>query len=144
MPSKDAHIVAARQNQRVIDYLVKGDADFSGWVVTVAFYKALHVVEAMFAVDFPEQPHTDTHVQRNNLLKSHQYSNVWTHYRPLWQASLIARYLQENENTPTYEVFSEYMPPEKVQSLILCHYLRQVEHSAEKRLGESGVFALPD
>ena len=50
MPSKEAHLTAAKRNQATIDYLLAGDEHLP-WVVTVAFYKALHLVEAVFAAD---------------------------------------------------------------------------------------------
>src|SRR3990172_8898931 len=103
MPSKDAHLAAARENQDVIDYLCLQVDKFPGWIATVAFYKALHVVEALFAVDGTGSGgHTDRHEDRNRLLKkTSRYQHIWKSYRPLYQASLIARYLRENTNTDT-------------------------------------------
>ncbi len=136
MPSSEAHIAAARENQRAIDYLAERIDAFPGWVAVVAFYKALHVVEAVFASDGTGGGHTDDHRTRNAVLKSTvRYQQIWRFYRPLYQASLIARYLRENDKRPEYEVFSRFMPPEKVRSLILNHYLKQVETSAGRLLG---------
>jgi hypothetical protein len=132
MPSKDAHLSAARENQRVIEYLCQKVDEFPGWVATVAFYKALHVIEALFAVDGTGvDGHTDKHEQRNTLLKkTRRYQQLWKFYRPLFQASLVARYLRENQNVPTHEVFATYMPPDTVVRLVLGHYLKQIEKSA--------------
>jgi hypothetical protein len=131
MPSKDAHLSAARENQLAIEHLCKVD-QFPGWVTTVAFYKALHVIEALFAVDGAGAAgHTDRHEQRNTLLKkTKRYQQLWKFYRPLYQASLVARYLRENQNVPTYEVFAKYMPPDVVKGRVLGHYLKQIEKSA--------------
>ena len=49
MPSSEAHVRAALNNQATIDYLLAGGVVHAPWVVTVAFYKALHVVEAVLA-----------------------------------------------------------------------------------------------
>lgn len=136
MPNKEAHIAAALENQKVIDYLCERADDHPGWVVTVAFYKALHVVEAMFAGDPSGPGHTDSHIIRNNVLKNRKYSHIWKNYQPLYTASLIARYLRSNENAPTYEVFSAFMPANVVKNMVLGHYLRQVEKSAGNILGD--------
>lgn len=136
MPSKDAHVAAALHNQRVIEYLYERIDDFPDWVVTVAFYKALHVVEAVFAGDAKASSrHFDTHHDRNvELRKNKRYSNIWKGYGPLYQLSLNARYLREDGDGPKYEVFSKYMPPEKVQTTVLDHYLHQIEKTAAKLL----------
>ncbi len=61
MPTKEAHVAVAKSNQRTIDYLLQTD-DHLGWVVTVAFYKALHIVEAMLHADqSAPRKHTDDH-----------------------------------------------------------------------------------
>ncbi len=41
MPSREAHIAAARENQRALEYLSERFDSFGGWVAVVAFYKAL-------------------------------------------------------------------------------------------------------
>jgi hypothetical protein len=140
MPSKEAHLAAARENQRAVDYLSEKLDQFPGWTATVAFYKALHIVEALFAVDGAGLAgHTDEHRERNRILKSvPRYQHIWRHYRELFQTSLIARYLRENQNAPDYEVFSRYMPPEKVKQLVLNHWLLQVERSAMALVGGEG------
>lgn len=106
MPSKQAHIQAAKSNQVTIDYLLKDDAHLA-WAVTVAFYNAMHTVEALLANGQESVEHTDDHKVRNRLLKSdRRYAQVWKMYRPLFEASLVARYLRSDDNGPTYEVFS--------------------------------------
>lgn len=87
MPSKEAHVAAAKQNQATIDYLLISN-DHLPWVVTVAFYKALHVVEAVFVADtHSPAAHTDDHKVRNRLLKTtNRYQQLWRMYRPLWEA----------------------------------------------------------
>jgi hypothetical protein len=136
MPSKEAHIAAAKKNEAALRHLLSGD-DHLGWVVTVAFYKALHIVEAVFAVDSKlGVDHTDDHAKRNRILRETvRYSHFWKHYRPLWNLSLIARYLQSDDNAPVYEVFSTYMPREAVEGIALGHHLRQIEKSAIAYLG---------
>ena len=40
MPSKKAHLAAAKENQAAIDYLCIQVESFPAWVVTIAFYKS--------------------------------------------------------------------------------------------------------
>lgn len=138
MPSKEAHLAAAAENQQAIDYLSERLDDFPGWTTTVAFYKALHIVEALFAVDGAGAGgHTDDHRERNRILKqTKRYQQIWRYYRELFQASLVARYLREDQSGPTYEVFSRYMPPQRVRQLVLNHWLRQLGMSAARLAGD--------
>lgn len=91
MPSKQAHVTAAKSNQAAIDYLLKEDTHLA-WVVTIAFYKALHTVEALLASGSESVKHFDEHKTRNKFLKSdHRYSQIWKMYRPLFEASLVLK-----------------------------------------------------
>ena len=138
MPSKAAHVAAAKRNQATIDYLLVGSDEHLPWVVTVAFYKALDVVEAVFAADQkgPVQ-HTDDHKIRNQVLKTtNRYQQLWRMYRPLWEASLIARYLRTDDNAPAYTDFAQYMNRSQIEQRLLGHYLAQIESSAAKLMGE--------
>lgn len=45
MPNEEAHIRLANRNQAVIDSLLPRVDEFSEWVTTTAFYKALHVID---------------------------------------------------------------------------------------------------
>ena len=83
--------------------------------------------------------HTDDHKARNNLLKTtRRYQQLWKFYRPLFQASLIARYLRENTGAPTYAVFPQYMPSTAVKDRVLGHYLKQIEKSASALAAAAG------
>ena len=78
------------------------------------------------------------------MLRTHnRYAFLWRHYKPLFDASLNARYLRENENAPTYDVFSDYMDATVVERLVLNHYLRQVEQGPARLLREPDLLAGP-
>jgi hypothetical protein len=131
MPTAEAHLAIARKNQLLIERLRPAMAEHSAWVATVAFYKALHIVEAVFFHD-AEIRHTSDHGVRNShLRKIRRYAKVWSHYGPLYRTSLIARYLAE-ERGPAYETFGDYMTPEQVEREALNHHLRQIEQSAAR------------
>jgi hypothetical protein len=139
MPSKDAHLAAVAANQGTIEFLLADAERHLPWIATVAFYKALHIVEALFAAD-PRSPveHTDNHKVRGKILKTtSRYQKIWSMYRELHQASLIARYLHESDDKPTVDVFSKYMPRAKVEGLLLGHFLIQIEKSACSLLGDA-------
>ena len=138
MPSKEAHIAAAKQNEKAVNYLLAAGDCHLAWAAAIVFYEALHIIEAILEAD-PDckVSHTDDHSSRNRLLKStNRYSQLWKMYRPLYDASLIARYLRENEGKPTYEIFSRYMPRNKLESTLIGHYLTQIKKSATKYLGD--------
>lgn len=138
MSSKDAHCQAALENHKVVQYLSQRIDEFPQWVMTVAFYKALHIVEAILAAD-PEssRQHTDDHGQRNQLLKTtKRYHFIWEHYRPLYNDSLIARYLREDSDAPICDVFSKYLPPKKIQETHLNHHLVQIIKSGRRLLND--------
>jgi hypothetical protein len=129
MPSKQAHLAAADHNQAAIDHLRLRIVDLPDWVVVAAFYKALHLVEAVFAHDGIN--HAQDHGQRNEILKkTNRYKNLWRNYSPIWQASLVARYL-EHVGPGDSRTFPNYLDAKTVESLVLNHYLRQIERTVQ-------------
>jgi hypothetical protein len=60
-------------------------------MLTVAFYTAIHAVEALFFKD--SIPHGGSHDDRNRLLKTRaRYASIWKAFRPLYEASIVSRY----------------------------------------------------
>ncbi|MBX9677206.1 MAG: hypothetical protein K2X38_00495 [Gemmataceae bacterium] len=144
MPSKAAHLELAKRNGEMLVHLVERIDQFPEWAATVAFYRALHLVEAAFAVD-KEIGHGGDHGTRNwHLKKKKKYAKVYAGYRPLWAASIIARYLENDEQAGSYICFSEYLSAHDVNRKLVRHYLRVVESSVEQLLGEPlSPIALP-
>lgn len=128
MPTEAVHIAKANHNQALIERLLPDIDTFSDWITTIAFYKALHIVEAVFANN-PRIGHGQNHEARERYLKAgpdrNKYRHIYEHYKPLYDASLVARYLAEGGGD-----FSEYLTSDDVRDLILGHYLHQVEQSA--------------
>jgi hypothetical protein len=86
MATAAAHAHQANHNQNFLGAI---DANvFPDWVVTVAFYKAVHVVEGLLV---RKGRSTGSHEQRNRVLKR-QFASVWQEYRPLYNQSRAARY----------------------------------------------------
>jgi len=97
-------------------------------VATVAFYRAVHLVEAVFAKG---GNHGHTHEGRERILKQDKALNrLWHNYRQLYSASIVARYLGRGNVT----AFSQYMSSDQVQSILLDHHLRQIEKTVKKLL----------
>jgi len=122
MPSKNAHEAMAKRCQVTIDFLLTEKEQHSEWIAVVSFYKALHLVEMLFAAE--GITHSRNHESRESVLKStRKFGNIWKHYRPLWTISTNARYLS------TCDSFGEYMSPENVEKEVVNHRLKQVEKS---------------
>src|SRR5438105_3378874 len=64
---------------------------YPDWMVTVVFYTAMHAVQTLLATDGAGVP--GTHAARNQTLKgTRRYQKIWEHYRPLYDAAIVARY----------------------------------------------------
>ena len=142
MPDLAIHEKIAENNQAVIDNLLKesegGFQAFAPWVVTVAFYKALHLVECILYVDGQldrRKPlHSQNHTERNDTLRQRKYAKLWKHYYALYNASMTARYLTDAGNGGVEQYFKQYFGSvDKIRSMMLNHHLRQIEHIFEDR-----------
>ena len=90
MPNKNSDLCTARENRELAIFLSEDERSIA-LSVTAACYSGLHLIEAAFA---HIGEHCDEHSQRNARLKKEQsLQRLWRHYRPLYDASLRARYL---------------------------------------------------
>jgi hypothetical protein len=132
MPSEKSHLDLANHNQALISRLLPEIDTFADWVATAAFYKALHVVEAVFATD-KDVRHGRDHTHREECLKKNpRYKKIYQHYRVLLSVSKRARYLQDVSTC-----FSDSFSPQQVIDEVLKHDLHQVEVSAAKFLKDA-------
>ncbi len=132
MPGVTEHRQLADHNQALIDLLSPRRDEFADWVATVAFYKAVHLVEAVFFHNSGE--HSYSHDDRRRRLReNNRYLQLHRHYFILYEASVVARYLASS-NLRGYRTFTDYMTWEDVQAQLLNHSLRQIEQSAERLL----------
>ncbi|MDD4892077.1 MAG: hypothetical protein PHU85_19315 [Phycisphaerae bacterium] len=131
MGTEAEHLKRAQKNGRAIEYLLLKLGDHPEWVATIAFYKALHLVDALLYHEF--QAHGGNHDNRDRQIKTnHRYSHIAKFYGQLLRASLLARYLDDPR-----VAFEDVFPPEKVKSEILDHMLSQLEHSVSTFLSQS-------
>lgn len=114
MASETDHIRLANRNHEVLTVLL-GEGRFLDWAATVAFYKAVHVVEAVFANDL--HSHSPSHVERERTLKIARYKGIFTNYGHLLTASRVARYL-EASGPGRFKTFADYMDDAKVRHVI--------------------------
>lgn len=105
MSSYQAHLHQAQHNEGLLSELM-ASLSYKDWLVTVAFYSAIHYVEAAFFND-PSIRHTDTsiptypdgrwrdspHIWRMKLLEKHYPEYAWRSFRSLYNESYVARYL---------------------------------------------------
>lgn len=141
MSDELSHLAQAVHNQDTINHLLNAPSDQSDWIATAAFYKALHLVEAVFAND-KKISHGHNHETRERILKVYrEYSDIGKHYRILWSISMVSRYLQ-GKDSKSYHAFSEYMTADEVKSKVLGHLLHQVQKGAIKHLSDAGKKAV--
>jgi hypothetical protein len=141
MPDLISHQEAATRNQIVLNCLLtnydNSPNDFVHWVITVAFYKALHLVEGIFYVDGLTSKekrafHSKDHQERNQRLKSNKrFEHLWRHYRPLWEASMVARYLFDVHSGRDQTDLQAYLPEDSIRSKFIGHHLKQIEKTFE-------------
>jgi hypothetical protein len=143
MPTLDAHAALACRNHAVLDMLLPHCDAHPEWVVTVAFYKAVHLAEAVFKCE--DGTDSTEHWDRNERLRR-DHQHVWKLYSPLWMASKVARYLECGQpGTATHRVFSTFSAhrsPNQVRNYV-SHNLRKIEDWAIKSTGGKVHFTYP-
>jgi hypothetical protein len=87
MATVAAHTSQASHNQAFLDTIDRNL--FPDWVITAAFYKAVHIVEALLV---RKGTPSGNHTNRNAILKR-QFTTVWHDYHPLYNQSRVVRYL---------------------------------------------------
>ncbi len=136
MSSEAEHIAIANRNQAVLEYLLDDPTRCTEWVAVVAFYKALHVVEAIFSRDSTIGHIHSHHVRLDKLKREKQYKKLFSSYRVLWSASIVARYLEDRSPSTvagggnTYSRFQDYMPTADVRTKLLDLFLAKFERDA--------------
>ena len=99
MATKEAHLDQAKKNLR---FLEECGSCFSiidsylEWYLTVKFYAALHVIDAVFAIKTIHPQNHDYRLKSVFLLKKEFGLSVANRYRDLYNTSIKARYLEHN------------------------------------------------
>lgn len=125
MPTAQAHAALAERNIACLQDLLSQGPKHPEWAVTIAFYVAVHRVEAHLAAT---QRHSDGHLQRNQTIKALD-PRLHHFYRQLYDHSRYARYLVHVEAGKTY---ASIMPPQNIRAKVVDGWLATVE----RRLAE--------
>jgi hypothetical protein len=91
MPARNDHETQWDSNHRLLVQLERQNA-FPDWVVTVAFYAALHSLERFLAL---RNKHPTDHLDRKNLLLSYEPQlshQILRDYLDMYSMSIAARY----------------------------------------------------
>ncbi len=127
MASAHEHLAKWRHNRQFLN-TIQQDC-YADWMVTVAFYAAVHCVESLLAKD--KISHGMTHEGRNDCLKrNNRYKKIWENFRPLYEASMVARYLCHNgKSCPS---FDQWMNVDDIKKLLIAKNLCEIEKSVRK------------
>jgi hypothetical protein len=90
MPTRQSHIKQAKANLAALEVM---PADLYTWRVTVRFYAALHLIDAIF--DTVDHTHPSSHIDRIDLLVQRRYALphlTQVAYKQLEKFSREARY----------------------------------------------------
>lgn len=136
MAKSSDHISLANKNQIALSTLIQDKSPHSEWIATIAFYKAIHVIEA--ACRQLGMKHAHNHNTRLELLRvKNEFKPIYKHFRHLYVASCIARYLHDNENKKSYSSFDDYLEPSIVAQELVQIRLKHIEDGLLQYLSEA-------
>ena len=120
MTTVDQHIAQWRHNRQ---FLATIDPAYPDWIVTAAFYAALHAVDALLVHD---RVAVEDHAARNaTLFRVRRYQKVNLHYRQLYKASQAARYNADP---------AAWVPTDRLRRDMIERELYPLERSVQKLL----------
>jgi hypothetical protein len=122
MPSADQHRKKAESNHRFLETI--SIDDYPDWVVVVAFYSAVHLVECLRAAD--GNGHSTDHDDRLQYVQAF-HPTIHTAYHQLQNASMLARYQSRGD-------FFNQFQPTQVTDLLIGRYLAAIERYVGDRL----------
>lgn len=135
MASESAHLALANRNQAILLHLLPDITRFGDWIAMIAFYKAVHVVEAAYANTL--HTHSTSHNDREQRLKTFTAMNpISKDYSHLLTASRIARYLEDGPNSK-YMTFTDFMDSADLK-ILLRKRLYGVEQKTLSFLSDAG------
>jgi len=90
VPIKKDHLAIARDNELLVEQLNLDSAPARGWASTIAFYAALHYVEAFFSVSGVHS--ADHRTRDSNLYRFNETMSIYDDFCELKNISTSARY----------------------------------------------------
>src|SRR5690348_12499946 len=86
MATETEHLNQAQHNRKLLNEI--DHEKFPDWAATVAFYTAVHLVQALLK---KSGDNCNSHSSRNKRLRQ-KHPSVWKLYQPLYSYSRLARY----------------------------------------------------
>ncbi len=129
MPNDSEHIKAALHNLDVLKYLLE-KPEFCDWSVVLAFYVALHVVDAVIYRNPAAHRlrHGGNHQDRANILKQTKcYEKIARNYIELYRTSKTVRYLEGS-------ITIGFLSNETIRTKFIKGHLTQIIKSCEQFL----------
>ena len=91
MDKSESHLTQWQHNR---NFITRIPPEYPDWIATVAFYAALQIIDALLAKQ--RISGVINHDTRNEVLrKTHNYSQIWKHYQPLFNLPRTVRYLAD-------------------------------------------------
>lgn len=117
-------------------FLIQEHSKFPEWITTIAFYKAVQIVEAI-CVEIRGRG-CNGHESRLRILELPPFNktSLFKHHRSLWNESSIARYLSDRTSHATYSTYSDRIPPTEVVDKIIRRRLIPLEGIAIELMGD--------
>lgn len=127
MPTLDNHLFQWRHNRTFLSTI---SLDYHDWIITAAFYTALHAVDAVLAFD---NVTVTNHEGRNRILgMTNRYEKINNSYWPLYNLSRTVRYLAKPQ---------VWVPANRVQKEVIERYLYPIERSVQKLIDRDLVLS---
>lgn len=118
MASTLSHLRQWKHNR---DFLSTIAFPYTDWIVTVAFYTALHAVDALLAAEGVKRV-TDHRSRNGVLMDTNRYQKIWKLFSPLYNLSQTVRYLANP---------ADWVPYSCISRDILGRYLYPIEDSVK-------------
>src|SRR5688500_11533258 len=116
MASSASHVRQWKHNR---DFLGAIPQPYPDWLVTAAFYVALHAVDALLAHDGVTRV-IDHRTRNEVLVRTNRYTRIASLYLPLFDLSRTVRYLADP---------AKWVRAEDVEKDVLGRYLYPIEQS---------------
>ena len=126
MPTTQVHQDKQSRTERTLSNLQQSqnNSQYAEWIVTLAFYRALHAVDSYLATKCIH-PTVHTNQQgtgRNQHVQNH-LTKIYPQYFALYQASLTARYKEDtyrNEPQAVIDLVNDSLAIEKHVNTLLA------------------------
>jgi hypothetical protein len=119
----DAHIAQWKHNRSLIPQVPATHPD---WIVTVAFYVAVHAVDSV--LEFEESPACNHETRFKAIAKINRMRKIGELYHPLYDLCRKIRYTADP---------NQWIRPENIYKYVIKGYLLPLERSAINLLGKT-------